>query len=286
MAGRVVVVTGANSGIGFETAVALAALGAHVVLCARDPGRGERAVADAAARVGPSASLELAELDLADLASVEACAAGLLERHPHLHVLVNNAGGILRRRQTTVDGFEATFGVNHLGHFFLTRLLTERLRSSAPARVVNIASGAHRSARGGLPFDDLQSEGSYRPFTVYARSKLANILFTRELARRLDGSGVTANAVHPGYVASRFGRDGDTGVLGSAAMILGRPFAISSAKGARTSVHVASAPALEDTTGAYFVKCRPTEPSAAARDDDAAQRLWELSDELLRSVGR
>ena len=286
MAGRVVIVTGANSGIGFETAVELAAHGAHVVMCARNTERGAQALALARARVGGSGGLELAELDLASFASIERCTEQVLAAHPLIHVLVNNAGLILKRRSTTEEGFETTFGVNHLGHFLFTARLLDRLRASAPARVVNVSSVAHQLARRGLDFDDLQSERRYRGFLAYARSKLANILMARELARRLADTGVTANSLHPGNVASRFARDGDTGLMGNVGVVLGRPFAISAAAGARTPIHLASAPELEAVTGQYFVKCRPAEPSGAARDDEAARRLWNISEELVRSTGR
>ena len=175
-----------------------------------------------------------------------------------------------------------TFGVNHLGHFLLTELLRERLVASAPARVVTVASDAHTYARGGLDFDDLMTTKRYRPFLTYARSKLANILFTRELARRLDGTGVTANSVHPGFVASNFAREGDTGALGNVLMIAGRPFAISSAKGAQTSVFVASSPMVDGVTGQYFTKSTLAKTSKAGADDEAAAKLWAVSEQLVR----
>ena len=203
------------------------------------------------------------------------------ERHEQLDVLVNNAGLVLGSRQETVDGNEMTFQVNHLGPFLLTELLRDPLVAGAPARVVNVASEAHKSAKRGLDFDDLQSERKYRSFPVYGRTKLANILFTRELARRWDGSGVTANALHPGFVASSFGRDGDTGFLGTLVFPLLKPFALTSAQGAQTSVYVASAPELENITGGYWVKSAPASPSTAAQDDAAAARLWEISEQLV-----
>ena len=199
-------------------------------------------------------------------------------------MLVNNAGLVQTRWLLTEDGFEMTFGVNHLGHFLLTNLLTEQLQASAPARVVVVASRAHQGASNGLDFDDLQSERLYRPLTVYSRSKLANIYFTRELARRLAGTGVTANSLHPGFVASRLGRDGDGGTAGDVVMVLARPFAISPARGARTSIYLASSPAVADTTGQYFARCRPVKPAAVATDDAAARRLWEVSEALVASV--
>lgn len=280
--GRTVVITGANSGIGKEAAVELAAMGASVVVAARNLAKGEAAVAEIKTRVGHDAvTVELAELDLASTASIRAFADGFLATHDRIDILLNNAGLTLRKRDETADGFEMTFGINHLGHFLLTSLLRDRLTASAPARVVTVASDAHRFARGGLDFDDLMATKRYRPFLTYARSKLANILFTRELARRLHDTGVTANAVHPGFVASNFAREGDTGALGNAAMILGRPFAVTPAQGAQTSVFVASSPTVDVVTGQYFVKCALAKTSAAAADDGAAKRLWTASEELL-----
>jgi NAD(P)-dependent dehydrogenase (short-subunit alcohol dehydrogenase family) len=279
MTGTVVLITGGNAGIGLETAVALARRGARVVITSRDATRGEIA-RDEIARRSESGSVDVMHLDLASFSSVRAFAAAFLDRYDRLDVLIENAGLVLGRRSVTEDGNETTFQVNHLGHFLLTDLLRERLVASAPARVVVVTSDAHKSARGGLDFDDLQSERRYRSFSVYSKTKLANILFTRELARQLDGTGVTVNCVHPGFVASRFGRDGDTGVLGSIAMPLLRPFALSPEQGAQTSVYVASDPAVDGITGAYWVKCAPVTPSDAALDDVAARRLWEVSEHL------
>jgi NAD(P)-dependent dehydrogenase (short-subunit alcohol dehydrogenase family) len=279
--GRTVVVTGGNSGIGKEAAVDLAGMGARVVIAARNRAKGEAALAEVASRSG-SDTVELANLDLASKASIRAFADDFLASHDQLHVLLNNAGLTLRKRAETADGFEMVFGVNHLGHFLLTELLRDRLVASAPARVVNVASDAHRYARTGLDFDDLMATKRYRPFLTYGRSKLANILFTRELARRLEGTGVTANSLHPGFVASNFAREGDTGTLGNLAMVAGRPFAISAAKGARTSVFLASSPQAEGVTGQYFAKSTLAKPSKAAEDDAAAARLWTVSEQLLR----
>jgi NAD(P)-dependent dehydrogenase (short-subunit alcohol dehydrogenase family) len=278
--GRTVIVTGGNSGIGKEAAAELAAMGATVVVAARNRAKGEAAVAEIKQRASRG-RVELADLDLASAASIRAFADGFLASHDRLDVLVNNAGLTLRKRQETADGFEMTFGVNHLGHFLLTSLLRDRLVAGAPSRVVNVASDAHRFARGGLDFDDLMATKRYRPFLVYARSKLANILFTRELARRLVDTGVTANVLHPGFVASNFAREGDTGALGNIAMIVGRPFAISSVEGAQTSVFLASSPTVEGVTGQYFVKSSFASAAAAAADDAAAARLWTVSEQLL-----
>jgi NAD(P)-dependent dehydrogenase (short-subunit alcohol dehydrogenase family) len=283
LSGRTVVITGANSGIGKEAAVGLAAMGATVVVAVRNRAKGEAAVAEITARAGRSRdAVELADLDLASTASIRAFAAGFLASHDRLDVLLNNAGLTLRKRAETADGFEMIFGVNHLGHFLLTSLLQDRLVAGAPTRIVNVASDAHRFARGGLDFDDLMATERYRPFLTYARSKLANILFTTELARRLEGTGVTANVLHPGFVASNFAREGDTGALGNLAMIAGRPFAVSPAKGAETSVFLASSPQVDGVTGQYFAKCTLAKTSAAGADADAALRLWTESEKLLR----
>ncbi len=281
MSGKTVVVTGANAGIGFATAESLARAGATTVVTARDQARGTAAVADLAARTGGDVQLVL--FDLASLASVRAGAAELAARFGRIDVLVNNAGLVLSERRESVDGYEMTFAVNHLGPFLLTTLLLDRL--VAPARVVNVASTAHNQARKGLPFDDLQNASHrYAPMRVYGQSKLANILFTTELARRLAGTGVTANCLHPGTVATSYGRDGDaTGVLAFGLKVI-KPFILSPAKGAATSVYLASSPEVATVSGEYFVKCRPKKPSAAARDAEAAARLWAVSEELVARV--
>ena len=280
MHGKTVVVTGGNSGIGLATAVALARAGARVLVTARDKGRGEAAAEHVRQRSG-SEAVELVVFDLASLSSVRSGAAELLSRSDRLDVLVNNAGVVLSHRQVTPDGLESTFAVNHLGHFLLTALLRDRLAASAPARVVTVASTAHKGARGGLDFDDLQSERHYRGMQVYARSKLANIYFTTELARRLQGTGVTANCVHPGTVATGYARDGDaSGFLAFGVRVI-KPFILTPEQGARTSIYLASSPEVAAVTGRYFVKCKPRTPSKAARDDTAAARLWEVSEQLV-----
>jgi NAD(P)-dependent dehydrogenase (short-subunit alcohol dehydrogenase family) len=280
MDGRVVLITGGNAGIGKETAVALASEGARVVFTARDATRGADALAEIRARSGRD-TVEVMVLDLASFTSVRDFAQRWSDGHDRLDVLVNNAGLVLNSRRETGDGYEMTFQVNHLGPFLLTRLLRDQLVAGDAARVVNVASDAHKGARRGLDFDDLQSTKGYRGFSVYGKTKLANILFTRELARRWDDTGVTANAVHPGFVASSFGRDGDTGRLGALMFPLLKPFALSPEQGARTQVYVASAPELAGITGGYWVKSAPAAPSAAAQDDAAAARLWEVSEQLV-----
>ena len=280
MEGRTVVITGANSGVGRATALALAGAGAHTVITARSEERGGEALADIR-RASGSDQVELVVFDLGDLSSVRRGAEEILGRCPRLDVLVNNAGLVQSVRRETVDGYEATFGINHLGPFLLTGLLTERLVASAPSRVVNVASTAHRGARRGLDFDDLQSTRHYRGMEAYSRSKLANILFTEELAQRLSGSGVTANSLHPGTVASGFARDDDaTGFLAFGVKVI-KPLILTPEKGARTSVYLATSPDVAEVTGQYFVKCRPRTPSPAARDQAAATLLWSVSEELV-----
>jgi NAD(P)-dependent dehydrogenase (short-subunit alcohol dehydrogenase family) len=281
MQGKTVVVTGGNSGIGFETAAALASLGARVLLTARNADKGRAAVAALTQRLEGKGQVQLVVFDLADLASVRRGAAEILEQAPRLDVLVNNAGLVLTERAETVDGYEATFAINHLGPFLLTNLLLERMRVSVPCRVVNVASTAHNAARKGLPFDDLQSTRSYRGMRVYGESKLANILFTLELARRFEGSGLTANSLHPGTVRTGYGGDGDTRGFLAFGIKIASPFFLSPAKGARTSVYLASSPEVEGVSGEYFVKCKPRKPRRWAQDPEAARRLWQVSEELV-----
>jgi retinol dehydrogenase-12 len=278
--GRICLVTGATSGIGEETALGLARLGAHVILVGRDRDRVERSRARIVADSG-NAAVDGLLGDFASLASVRRLAERFLATHPALHVLVNNAGVVNLRRTLTQDGFESTFAVNHLAPFALTLLLLDRLRQSAPARIVNVASDAHRFGR--LDLDDLQSERRYRAMRVYGASKLANILFTSELARRLEASGVTANSVHPGAVATRLGTN--NGWLGRVAVGALRPFFLTPAQGADTSIYLASSAEVEAVSGRYFVKRRERAPSFAGRDPSLAARLWERSCELTRLAG-
>jgi len=278
MRGGTAIVTGANSGIGFETAAALAGMGARVVLTARDPAKGKSAVEEILRR-HPSGDVTAVELDLARLDDVRSFATDFLERFDRLDVLVNNAGVWLAERAVTADGFETMFQVNHLGPFLLTNLLLDRLKASARSRVVTVASEAHRFAR--LDFEDLQTERAYRGMKAYFRTKLCNIVFTRELARRLVGTGVTANALHPGTVRTRLARDGDTSAIFEFGARITSPFLKSPTRGAETSVYLASSPDVEGRTAEYWIRRRPRTPSRAARDDDAAQRLWNASTELV-----
>jgi NAD(P)-dependent dehydrogenase (short-subunit alcohol dehydrogenase family) len=280
---QVIVVTGGNSGIGKEAAVALATMGATVVITARNAEKGVDALEEIRRRSGRS-TVEVMALDLADFASIRSFAADLLAGHDRLDVLVNNAGGILSDRLATVQGFEMTFGVNHLGHFLLTDLLLDRLRASTPARVINVSSAGHRFAYSGLDFADLQSERRYWSMDAYGKSKLANILFTRELAKRLVGTGVTANCLHPGVVRTGFGSADDTSGIEHLTVALGSPFYVSAERGARTTVYLASSPEVADRTGGYYVRCREHRPSRAARDPEAARRLWEISEQLVASA--
>jgi NAD(P)-dependent dehydrogenase (short-subunit alcohol dehydrogenase family) len=225
--------------------------------------------------------VELVVFDLGDLAAVRAGAAELLARCDRIDVLVNNAGVVLSQRCESKDGFETTFAVNHLGPFLLTNLLLDRMKQSAPARIVTVASTAHKGAPHGLDFNDLQTTARYRGMQVYSRSKLANIYFTTELARRLDGTAVTANCLHPGTVATGYGRDGDTSGLLALGLKVSAPFFLTPEKGARTSIYLASSPEVSEVSGKYFVKGKPRLPSKAARDDAAAKRLWQVSEELV-----
>ncbi len=282
--GKVVVVTGSNVGIGLETAVGVAGQGATTVLACRNREKAEAAAREVTRRTWND-DVHVVALDLADLASVAAAAGSILSQWSRLDVLVNNAGGTWSGRQATAQGFEYTFGVNHLGHFYLTNLLLPRLEASAPARIVNVTSVGHHFARNGMRFDDLQSEHGYDAMEAYCRSKLANVLFTRELAERLGGQVVTANAAHPGPVRSGFGMDGDlTGFMGFG-MKLVRPFEISPKRGAKTSIYLASSPEVAGKSGLYWVRSKPGHMSRRARDDQAAARLWTESEALLSSAG-
>jgi NAD(P)-dependent dehydrogenase (short-subunit alcohol dehydrogenase family) len=283
LSGQIMVITGGNSGIGKEAAVELAGMGATVIITARDEAKGAAALAEIRSRSGRD-DAEVLALDLADFASIRAMAAQVLERYDRLDVLINNAGGVLSTRLLTAQGFEMTFGVNHLGHFLLTELLTERLVASAPARVVTLSSVGHRFALGGLSFTDLQSEHGYWSMDAYSKSKLANILFTRELARRLEGTGVTANCAHPGVVRTGFGSADDTRGIERVTMVVSSAFSINAARGARTTVFLASSPEVAGRTGGYYVRNRLHSPSKAARDDESARRLWEVSQQLIDSV--
>ena len=280
LSGRTCMITGASSGIGKAAAIALGGMGASLVLVCRDRGRGERAVSGIREQSGnPDVTLMLA--DLSSQAQIRHLARDFLATDRPLHVLLNNAGVIMLSREETEDGIETTFAVNHLGYFLLTTLLLDRLKASAPARVVNVASDAHHYAGSGLDFDDLGSVKRYSTMRVYGRSKGANILFTNELARRLKGTGVTANALHPGFVGSNFATN--NGWLGKLTMAGLRPFARSPEKGAETAVYLCSSPEVDGVTGQYFFDEKQKWPKQYAQSTENAERLWEMSERLTGS---
>ncbi|MCB9729418.1 MAG: SDR family oxidoreductase [Deltaproteobacteria bacterium] len=279
MHGKTCVITGSNSGIGKSTALELARRGAHVVMVCRSPERGAAAQAEIRRDSG-SDRVDLLIADLGRLATVRAVAQEIGQRYERLDVLINNAGVYMATRELSPDGFEATLSSNHLGHFELTRLLEPMLRADGGARVIHVSSLGHLMGR--IPFDDLQAERGYWGIRTYCNWKLANILFSNELARRWAGSGVTSNALHPGAVASNFSQNNGDWFAGL--VRLGRAFLISPERGARTSVHLACAPEVDGVTGRYFQRSRPAKPSRRARSVEDAGRLWELSEELAASV--
>jgi NAD(P)-dependent dehydrogenase (short-subunit alcohol dehydrogenase family) len=274
MRGRVCIVTGANRGIGRATAEGLARLGASTVLVCRRREDGERVSRDLASSGWPAPDVVAA--DLSSLESIRAAASEIQSRYPQVHVLINNAGIIPRSREVTIDGLEMQFAVNHLAYFLLTNLLLPQLRAGAPSRIVNVSSGAHAHVK--LDFTDLQSERGYRPQEVYSRTKLANLLFTYELARRLDGTGVTANSLTPGVVATRMLAD----YMGAprTGRAVDSTFGASPAKGAETSIYLAASPDVEGVTGKYFADRKPAVSSRESHDEAAARRLWEISERL------
>ena len=254
-------------------------MGARIVLVARDQARGQVALARIRA-CSPRDAHRIHFADLSRLAEMKRVGTEIAAAESRIDVLINNAGALFSSRRVTDDGLERTFATNHVAYFVLTHYLRERLIASAPARVVNTASNAHKGAT--LDFDDLQSAKGYRGFQVYSRSKLCNILYTRELARQLAGTGVTANCLHPGFVATRFG-DQSGGLLSYGVRLAKGVFAISPEKGADTLVYLASSPELATASGGYFVKCRPVTPSKEALDDATAKRLWSETATLART---
>jgi NAD(P)-dependent dehydrogenase (short-subunit alcohol dehydrogenase family) len=276
---RNVVITGANSGVGFETAVALALAGDRVIMCCRNPAKAEAAAAEVRQRSG-SDRVELVPLDLASFDSIRAAAASLAEMTPTIDVLINNAGLVLSERTTTVEGFETMFGVNHLGHFLLTSLLESQVRAGAEPRIINLSSVAHFGAVGGLHFDDLQTTRHFNGWMTYCRSKLANIHFTQELARRWTD--VAVNAVHPGSVSSGFALDGDTKGVSATLMKLGAPLvSISPIEGAATQIYLACADDGHRLTGRYWSKSKVARTAPWAKKVDSDRRLWQVSEELV-----
>ncbi|MBK8173298.1 MAG: SDR family oxidoreductase [Sandaracinaceae bacterium] len=285
MQGKVVVVTGANAGIGKEAAKDLARQGAEVVLVCRSETKGKQAVDEIRCETGNErVSLMLA--DMSSQASIRAFADAFKKKYTKLDVLLNNAGLVNMERVTTVDGLEATFATNHLGYFLTTLLLLDLLKASEQGRIVNVSSGAHPQASKGLDFDDLQHEKKFSGFSVYAQTKLANIMFTYELARRLEGTSVTVNALHPGVIASNFGQN--TRGLMKFFVNAAAPFMITPVKGAQTSIYLASSPEVAGVTGKYFASNRERKSSKASYDVAAQKRLWDLSEELtgMRSAAR
>ena len=275
MTGKTVLVTGATGGIGLATAAGLAGLGARVGIVGRDAARSEAAATQLRA-VGGQVDVLIADVSSQD--EVRRLADEALATYPRLDVLVNNVGGYWATRHTTVDGLEHTFAVNHLAPFLLTNLLLDRLRASAPARVVTVSSGAQ--AMGTLDFGDLQGEQDYSGQRAYNQSKLANVMFTYELARRLAGSGVTANVLHPGVVRTDFGREDSKGWMRLMLPVV-RPFMKNSERGAATSIYLASSAEVEGVTGRYFANGKPTASSKASQDGAAVARLWDVSAELV-----
>jgi retinol dehydrogenase-14 len=276
--GKNVLVTGATSGIGLEASVELARRGARVVLVGRDPGRTEAALKDVIARSG-SAEVSHLLCDFSSQADIRRLAESVLASHDRLDVLINNAGGVNKTRRFTVDGIETTFAVNHLGYFLLTNLLTDLLVRSAPARIVTVASAGHR--QGTLDFDDLGYERGYSIMRAYTRSKLANVLFAAELARRLAGTGVTSNSLHPGAVATNIWSGAPTWSKPLIQLLLRPFFFLSAEQGGATIVQLAASPELEGVTGKYFERGKAVAPAPLARDEALARRLWDVSASLV-----
>ncbi len=277
MPGKVCLVTGATAGIGQVTARALARIGYHVVVVGRSSERCAETLAEIRAQ-SPAGSAESLVADLSSLADLRRLADQVLERFPRLDVLVNNAGGIFLSRLESADGIEMTLALNHLSYFVLTNLLLNLLKASKPARIVNVASDAHKGVS--INFDDIQGKQRYGGWRAYQQSKLANILFTSELARRLEGSGVTANCLHPGFVRTTIFREG--GVLGWLLRRAADLIAITPDEGARTSIYLASSAEVDGISGRYFVKEKPAVSSPQSQDAAAALRLWQVSEELAR----
>jgi retinol dehydrogenase 12 len=277
MHGKVCMVTGATSGIGLVTAHALARQGSTLIVVGRNPERGAATVSRIQQETGNTA-VELMVADLSAQAQVQRLASEVQSRFARLDVLINNAGALFTRRQLSHDGIEMTFALNHLAYFLLTNLLLDSLKASDSARIVNVSSEAHRGAR--LDFSDLQGQHRYSGWRAYGRSKLANIMFTYELARRLEGTNVVANALHPGFVATNFGRNNRS--ITAMFFRIAQLAAISPEKGAQTIIYLASAPEVKGITGKYFVKQKSVRSSRISYDHAAAERLWQVSAELTR----
>ena len=281
MKGKTVVITGGTSGIGQVAAEKLAGMGARIVMVARDRVRGEAALARMRA-ITPGVAHRIYYADASKLGEMKQVGQQIAAAESRVDVLLNNAGGVFERRQVTPEGLEMTFATNHMSYFVLTELLRKNLAAAAPARIVNTASHAHRGAK--LDFDDLQMEKSYSGLRAYGRSKLCNILFTRELARRLAGTGVTANSLHPGFVNTRIGSQNKG--FGSVVFGVLKKFALTPEKGAETLVYLASAEEPAAVSGEYFYKCKVTPTTKEAQDDAAARRLWEESERIMEASAR
>jgi len=277
MVGKTVLVTGGTAGIGKATAIGLARLGARVGITGRDIARAEAAAADIRA-ASNNAAVDALAADLSSQTEVRRLAHEVLDRYPRLDVLVNNVGGFWAHRRVTADGLEHTFALNHLAAFLLTNLLLDRLKASAPARIVTVSSGAHTA--GHIDFDDLQAEQKYAGQRAYNASKLANVMFTYELARRLEGSGVTATVLHPGVVNTAFGAEDQAAFFTILSPLL-RPFMKAPTRGAATSIYLASSPQVEGLTGQYFASSKPKKSSKLSYDSAVARRLWQVSAELV-----
>lgn len=275
MQGKLVIVTGASNGIGLETTRGLVQQGAHVVMVVRNRGKTE-IVRDDLLKQTPHAEIDIMTADFSSQDSIRQFAQDFLKTYDRLDVLVNNAGGIFAKRSTTVDGIEYTFAVNHLGYFLVTNLLLDRLKSSAPARIVSVSSMAHAGAK--IRFDDMQYAKSYNSMGAYGQSKLANIMFTYALARRLEGTHVTANCLHPGVVSSGFAKN--NGGIWSLGISLLSPIFISPTKGAQTSIFLASSPLAEGVSGKYFDKSKPVATSRISYNIAEQERLWHISADL------
>ncbi len=277
MQGKVCMVTGATSGIGKATALGLAQMGATVVMVSRDRARGEAAQSEIKTKSGNNA-VDLLIADLSSQQSIRQLAENFKRNYTQLHVLINNAGVFMLTRRETVDGLEMTFAVDYLAPFLLTNLLLDVLKASAPARIVNVSSESHEA--GYIKMDDLQAKKGYRPMRVYGQAKLALVLFTYELARRLQGTGVTANCLHPGFVATNFAQR-DLWPIARTAAKLVLFFGISPEEGAKTSIYLASSPDVEGITGKYFVKSIPKRSTPISYDESLQQQLWEESAKLV-----